>query len=71
MDREGRYMFGDCVDVEVDMDLVASVAARNDAPHWRERIQMLKHFRYTDWFRVDRRIIDQIVQQEWFGAHAG
>ena len=70
MDREGRYMFRDRVDVEVDLDHIAFVAARINAPQWRERIQMLRHFRYADWFRVDRRIIDQIVQQEWIGARA-
>ena len=32
------------VDDELDMDLVATIAERNDHPQWEERVQFLKDF---------------------------
>ena len=50
------------------MDLVATIAEHNAHPQWRERVQFLKDFLMKKWFSMRRSTIDQIVQQEWFGA---
>ena len=56
------------VDEELDMDLVGTIAEHNGHPQWRERVQFLRNFQLKKWFSMSRRTIDQVVQQEWFGA---
>ena len=53
---------------QLAMDLVVTIAERNGHPQWEERVQFLKDFRLKRWFFCRRSTIDQIVQQEWFGA---
>ena len=58
-------VFDQGADDDLDMDLVSTVAEHNGGPHWRERVE---NFRRQKYFSMSRRTIDQIVQQEWFGA---
>ena len=56
-------------DAELDMGLIAAIAERNGHPLWEEQeVQFLKDFLMKRWFFCRRSTIDQIVQQEWFGA---
>ena len=75
IDKQGRY--SSCrhhlihsvrVDEELDLDLVETIAEHNGHPQWREQVQFLKNFCRQKWFSISRSTIDQVVQQEWFGA---
>ena len=68
LDRHLELVFELCVDEVLDMDLVQTVAEHNGHPLWRERVQFLRNFQLKKWFSMSRRTIDQVVQQEWFGA---
>ena len=53
----------------LDMDLVEIIAEHSGhLSQWRELVQFLKDFQMKKWFSIRRSTIDQIVQQEWFGA---
>ena len=68
IDRHGNRLFDQGADDDLDMELVNTIAEHNGGPHWRERVDFLKNFRRQKYFSICRRTIDQIVQQEWFGA---
>ena len=57
-------MFDECL----DMDVVRSIAERNAHPDWEARVDFLRLFRRGKFLSINRRTIEQIVQQEWIGA---
>ena len=56
------------VDEILDMDIVHSVAERIGHPDWEARVHFLKMLRRGKYFHINRRTIEQIVQQEWIVA---
>ena len=68
IDDHGNRLFDQGANDDLDMELVNTIAEHNGGPHWRERVDFLKNFRRQKYFSMSRRTIDQVVQQEWFGA---
>ena len=59
------------VDEDLDMDIVRSIAECIGHPDWEARVNFLKMLRRGKFFHINRRTIEQIVQQEWIVAGVG
>ena len=68
-ERLNRYDWR--VDEDLDMDVVQSIAERIGHPDWEARVHFLKMLRRGKYFHINRRTIEQIVQQEWIVAGVG
>ena len=59
------------VDEELDIDRVQSIAERIGHPNWEARVNFLRMFQRGKFLSINRRTIEQIVQQEWIVAEVG
>ena len=59
------------VDEILELDTVHSIAERIGHPDWEARVHFLKMLCRGKYLHINRRTIEQIVQQEWIVAVPG